>query len=161
MKKLFLGLMLLMSSYAEADSLNFGYGVGVANSASSYIGEVKTITLGINREIWNGIFYQTDVGIWADSQAGRSSSGFGNFSLGLEVNPGYFVIRSSWGLAVVTHTDFYLGGNFPNFKQDLFIGVRDHKDNTIGINYSHLSSAGIHLPNVGRDFITIQLGFGL
>lgn len=157
MKKLLL-LLLFFPSAVLADNMYFNYGIGIVESAKNYAGEVKTFGLGVNREIWNGLFYQAEAGVWADSQGnGRLSSGYANLNFGLEVNPGYLIFRSSWGLAGITHPDSYLGSHL-NFSQDLFIGVKDHHDNMLGIDYRHMSNAGLASPNVGRDFITIQVG---
>lgn len=147
---------MLVPQVSSAGTL-FRYGIGIFNSAEYGTAETKVFTLGYEEELFGPFIKQYEVGVYADQGGnGRSSSGFGSVSLGIEVNPGYFVLRSLWGIGAITNPDSMLGGWF-QFNQDLLFGVRDNRGNMMGLNYKHISSAGIYIPNAGRDFITIQL----
>ena len=137
---------------------SFGqYGLGVFHSSDYGKGETKSFSLGYEED-WVGPFiHQYELGVYADQGGhGRSTSGFGNMSVGVEVNPGYFVARSLWGIGAITTPDSMLGGWF-QFNQDLLLGVKDDKGHIIGVDYKHISSAGIYSPNQGRDFILIHV----
>jgi hypothetical protein len=153
----FLLLLLATTSHAET---YFKYGLGVFNSARDNRAEVKTFALGHQEKILNSVVYQFEGGMWADSRGdlGRKSSGFGNMSIGLDVQAGYVYTQALWGLGFITTTDSMLGGNF-QFNNDLGVGIRDQKGYAIGLNYKHMSSAGIYDVNAGRDLLYIKMGF--
>jgi len=159
MKKLILAAMiagLLAASSAMAGT--FGrYGLGVFSSADYGRGETKSFSLGYEDDWFGPFIYQYEGGIFADQGGnGRSSSGFGNISVGVETNPGYLVLRSLWGVGAITTPDSMLGGWF-EFNQDFLLGVKDDKGHIIGLDYKHISSAGIYNPNRGRDFILVHV----
>lgn len=132
------------------------YGLGVFDSADYGRASVKTVSFGYQEKIFGSIYKQFEAGLWTDSSGhGRTGSGFGSASLGLDVSPGDITLRCSGGLAAITSPDSMLGGWF-QFTQDFLFGVHDRQGNLIGINYKHISSAGIYHPNMGRDFVTIQ-----
>lgn len=156
MNKIITVLLLLISPICHAGT--FGrYGVGVFNSSGASQTAVKSFSVGYE-ERWVGpIIHQYEIGMYSDpSGEDRKSSGFGFYSLGVETNPGYFVARSLWGIGAITTPDSMLGGWF-NFAQDFLIGVRDDRGCIIGLNYKHISSAGIYQPNRGRDFVVIHV----
>jgi hypothetical protein len=156
MKKIFAMLAILISTNSFAGSFA-KYGVGILGSADYGTVATKVFSIGYEEDWFGPLIHQYELGLFSDSSGhGRSSSGFGFYSAGIEVKPGYFLVRSLWGVGLITSPDSMLGGPF-QFTQDLMIGVRDDKKNAIGIVYKHISSAGIELPNKGRDFITIQL----
>lgn len=135
----------------------FRYGVGVFGSAEHSRAEVKSFSLGYEEDWLGPLIVQYEVGIYADQiGGGRSSSGYGNVSTGVQVNPGYLVMRSTWGVGAITTPDTMLGGWF-QFNQDLLVGVRDDRGNMIGLDYKHISSAGIYSPNQGRDFLVVHV----
>lgn len=152
----FFMLLVSLSSFCEAGS--FGrYGVGLFNTAQYGHASTKLFSLGREEDLFGPFIHQGEIGLYADQSGhGRKSSAFGFYSIGVEVNPGYFLARSLWGIGAITHPDAMLGGQF-QFTQDLFIGVKDYKENAIGLNYKHISSAGIYTPNKGRDFLTVQV----
>lgn len=138
----------------KADETFLGYGLGAFNS-----NDTKVLNLGYREDIWEGIYWQYKGGFWIDTSGGPGRSG----SIYLSSGPGLMIdlnpieIRNGIGLAMITNPDSYLGGPFPQFNEELYIGVRDKKGNGIGIQYEHISSAGIWQPNMGRDFLMIQL----
>jgi hypothetical protein len=157
MKKYILAFITLFASLNVNASSFSKYGIGVFNTADYGTASTKVFSLGYVGELFGPFINQVELGLFADSSGhDRKSSGFGFYSIGTEVNPGYLVIRSLWGVGMITSPDSMLGGNF-QFTQDLLIGVRDNKKNMIGLVYKHISSAGLELPNKGRDFLTIQV----
>lgn len=156
--KYILLFLFLCSSTSYADTF-FKYGVGIGESAIKSKAETKFFTLGQNHPINNYLIYQYEAGLWAD-QGGypRKTSGFVDLSAGVQITPGYAVIQTLWGLAAITSPDAYLGGAFPQFNQDLYIGLRDQTGAQIGFDYKHISSAGLCLPNKGRDAVLTKVG---
>lgn len=145
------------TSYVVSANTFLRYGAGTFNSAEKQAFETKVASVGYRSRIIGPIFQQVEFGLWSDSAgAGRRSSGFGNYSLGIQSTPGYMVFRSSWGVGMITTPDSMLGGHF-QFNQDLTVGVRDDAGTIFGFNYKHISSAGIYKVNRGRDFITVHL----
>lgn len=158
MKKYLLILTLCLSLHAD---LAFKYGVGLFQSAKDSNSETKVFSLAYQDTLLGTDFLikQYELGMWSDSRQdlGRLSSGFFNMSFGVRVNaPGTYA-EGLWGIGVVTHTDAYLGGNFA-FNHDLSTGFRSESGATLGINYKHISNAGLYNPNIGRDFLMIKMG---
>lgn len=148
--------LLLVPSTVFAGSYG-KYGLGVFESAAYSRVAVKTFSLGYEEDWFGPFIHQYEVGMFSDTSGhGRSSTGFGFMSVGVEVNPGYLVVRSLWGIGAITTPDTMLGGWF-QFTQDLLLGVRDNKGNMIGLDYKHISSAGIYPINRGRDLLTVQV----
>jgi hypothetical protein len=149
-------LALLASTTAHAGSF-FKYGLGVFGSAEYGAATVKYFGLGYEDRLLGPFIEQFEFGLFADTSGhDRKTSGFGFYSIGVETNPGYFVIRSLFGIGAITSPDTMLGGHF-QFTEDLFLGVRDDRGCMIGLNLKHISSAGLSQPNKGRDFLVIQV----
>ena len=157
--KYLLLILISFSNIALADTAFMNYGLGVAESAIHSKAETKVISLGYREEMWDGIYWQNRVGYWGDGSSGmgRKSSGYAASGLGLEVDLKPVELRSGWSLATITSPDVYLGGVFPQFSGDFSIGVRDSHGNGMAITYFHISSAGLVTPNMGRDFVTLEL----
>lgn len=161
MRSMLIGLLVaiavMLAAPKVANAGTFGrYGLGVFNSAQYSRGETKLFSLGYEQD-WVGPFiYQYEAGMYNDTGPGRGASGFGNISAGVEVAPGYLILRSLWGVGAITTPDDMLGGWF-QFNQDFLIGLRDITGNMIGLDYKHISSAGIYSPNRGRDFLVVQV----
>ena len=167
MKKfLYLALMIPTLALAQDKDLEtqsfFKYGVGVFNSAENSSVEVKTLSFGRQQPLGSIFIWQYEGGFWSDARTdvGRSGSGFVNASAGLNVNFGYMYTQSLWGVAYMTSPDSFLGSH-EQFNQDFSAGVKDGRGVSIGLNYKHMSSAGIFMPNQGRDFMSVRLGFPL
>jgi Lipid A 3-O-deacylase (PagL) len=156
MKKILLGLAFLISTSSLAGS--FGkYGIGVSNTAQYGNAASKTFSLGYNEQWWGPLIHQYELGLFTDSSGhGREASAYGFYSVGIEVNADPLVLRSLWGAGLISSPDALLGGRF-QFTQDLLLGIRGKNGNLIGLDYKHISSAGIYKPNKGRDYLTIQV----
>lgn len=152
------GLILFAKADDTQSGAYFKYGLGIFNSAKNSKAEVKMVSVGHQSPIFGYMIKQWEVGGWMDSRSdlGRKSSGFANGSIGVNIDIGNFYAQSLWGAGVVTTRDSMLGGNF-QFNQDLGLGLKDSRGVGIGLNYKHISSAGIFKPNEGRDFFAIKL----
>ena len=63
------------------------------------------------------------------------------------------------GPTLISSTDVALGGYF-QFNETAYLGIRDpNTDDSIGIAYNHFSSAGLESPNVGKDFMCLEIKF--
>lgn len=159
MKKFLLIMASMASVTAQADEAFFSFGVGVANSAKHSAGETKVGSIGLRQEIYQGIYWQWKGGFYGDGSGDPTRKGSGYVSAG----PGMLIdlkpieMRAGYGLAAITTPDSYLGGRFPQFQGEIYIGFRDHRGNGIGVQYEHISSAGLVTPNNGRDFMVLQL----
>ena len=154
---------LLFTSIAYANSTPeeffLSYGMGVMGNADYYAGQSKVINAGYRSFIWQGLYLQGKVGYFTEASPDpkRRASAYGSVGLGLEVATGPVEIRSGWGIGAISTPDSQLGGQFPQFNGEAYIGLRDKNGSGIGFQYEHLSSAGIIEPNRGRDFIVLQL----
>lgn len=159
MNKTLIALLALISTPALADTMYSGYGLGVFNSAKSSAAEVKVGHIGYLKDLWDGVYWQAKVGYWGDGSGdgSRRNSAYVSTGPGLLIDLGQVEIRSGWGLAAISTPDSYLGGHFPQFNGDLYVGLRDKRGNGIGLQYEHTSSAGLVTPNAGRDFILLQI----
>jgi hypothetical protein len=158
MKK-WLFLLSFLAFHASADTY-FKIGLGTGNSGKDIITETKMASIGTQMRLFMEPFVQQlEAGIWIDSRRdlGRESSGFAGYSVGMHVlsKSGIFM-EYLLGPSVITHTDSNLGGNF-QFNHDIGVGVKNAKGYSLAFGYKHLSSAGIYMPNNGRDFATFRI----
>lgn len=157
MNKFFIGVLALLASTTAHAGSYLRYGLGVFGSAEYGAASVKYFGLGHEDRLLGPFIDQYEFGLFADTSGhDRKTSGFGFYSIGVESNPGYFVLRSLFGVGGITSPDAMLGGYF-QFTEDLFLGVRDDRGCMIGINLKHISSAGLSQPNKGRDFLLVQV----
>lgn len=159
MKYSLLALTALFCTMARADEAFMGFGVGVAGSAKYHTGEVKVGDVGLRDEIYRGIYWQSQVGFFGDGSGDphRNSSGYVSGGLGMLIDLKPIEMRAGYSIAAITTPDSYLGGRFPQFLGEAYVGVRDHRGNGMGLAYTHISSAGLVTPNQGRDFVILQL----
>ena len=161
MRNLILAALLLFASPAFADEVFFGYGVGVFNSAKTSPTEAKVANLGVRTDLFGGFYWQFKLGYWGDGSGdpNRHNSAYISSGPGILVDLRPVEIRSGWGLAAITNPDSYLGGRFPQFNGELYLGLRDRYGSGIGVKYEHISSAGLIQPNEGRDFAALEISF--
>lgn len=141
------------------DEIYLGYGLGIGESAVHSFPETKVLDVGYRQQIISTFYWNYEAGGWIDSSGDptRSSSFFVSTGPGLELWLKPFEIRNSWGIAIISNPDSYLGAAFPQFHGELYLGVRDSSGSGIGIKYNHFSSAGVSNPNIGRDFMLLEL----
>jgi Lipid A 3-O-deacylase (PagL) len=156
---LFLFLSLILGKIAKADETFLGYGLGVFSSADQRTTQTKILETGLRSDIWEGLYLQNKLGFYVDSSQNldRKSSAFVFTGIGLEINFSAIEIRNSASFGAISTPDSMLGGRFPQFNEEFYLGLRDRKNNGIGVKYSHISSAGLESPNMGRDFVMLQL----
>lgn len=159
MKNQIIALLALSSLTAQADEGFFSFGVGEGNSAKQHTGEVKVGSIGIREELYQGIYLQYKLGFFGDGSGDptRKGSLFGSIGPGMLIDLHPVEIRAGYGLAAISTPDSYLGGSFPQFQGEAYVGFRDYRGNGIGLSYEHISSAGFSTPNQGRDFMVLQL----
>lgn len=134
--------------------------LGVFGNGRPSPANVKYAEIGHLDPIGLGFFNQYSGGGWIQVQEGdgRKSSGFVSDQFGLQVENG-IVARIATGPSLISTPDSYLGGHF-QFHETIFLGIRDNGNgNQIGFAYQHFSSAGLEMPNMGRDFGGIELSF--
>ena len=150
----FLLFLLLISISAKADEVFMGYGMGVFNST-----DTKILNIGYRQDLYGGFYWSYKGGFWADTSGDptKSSSLFASTGPGFLIDLNPVEIRNGIGLSAISNPDSMLGGAFPQFQEDLSVTLRDIHGNGIGVQYSHVSSAGIYNPNIGRDFVIIEL----
>lgn len=150
MLKYLVVLLLFISGSAYADPYA-SFLLGVFNSTGA-----KFLQVGYRGPIGLGFDYQTELGLWVDPQGnGRVSSGYIATQIGLQAGD-LVKVHVFVGPCLITSPDLYLGGVF-QFTEDFFIGLSGKNSNTIGVKYKHFSSAGIEMPNLGRDFVGIEV----
>lgn len=159
LKHLILALILLPSLCFADDTVLDG-GMGVFHSADKGLSETKMLTLGVQEDLWGPLKDRATVGGWLDTTGnGKSSSALASGQLGFEVSSANGIVGGIFvGPALISNTDILLGGHF-QFMDDLHLGIADVHGNYIGIIYRHLSSAGLEMPNIGRDVFGLEIRF--
>jgi hypothetical protein len=152
--------LLIISVTCNANEASFSYGLGIGNSAKHSYSETKVFSVAYRTDLIDGFYLNHQVGVWGDTSGtdGRKSSAFVSSGGGFKVDLRPVEIRNGLSLAIIGVPDSYLGSPFPQFHEEIYVGVRDLRGNAIGIKYNHVSSGGIVTPNMGRDFIMIELG---
>ena len=156
----YLLILLLGFNIAQAD-LIVKYGAEIPKKDEG-LGASKALFLSYQSLLNRLFIYQYETGFWADNAgSGRKSSFLTGPSIGVNVEAGYFYAQALSGPAIISATDSLLGGHL-QFNNDVSFGIKDLKtSNTFGIDYKHISSAGLASPNAGRDFILIKVGIGI
>lgn len=143
-------------SHAADYSLRFGPGV----EEQALTGATKAFGFRREEELTDGIYTGMEAGGYADNLPGRKSALVGKLQLG--VKPGAAVGLYGFGFVGpcgVSTTDANLSTNF-EFCTDIGLGVRDQRT-FMNVGYSHISNAGLKLPNKGKDWIVFAVGFSL
>lgn len=152
-------ILICSASYAQDGQIAVDAGLGVFNSGKKSLSETKMVSISSQEDLWGALKQRATVGGWFDNTgSGRSSSGLISGQLGFEVNRNNTIVGIFSGPTVLSNTDVLLGGNF-QFMDDLRIGIQDNKNNYIGLFYRHISSAGIEMPNIGRDLVGLEIRF--
>jgi len=95
-----------------------------------------------------------ELGYWSDKT--NRSSAYGAYQIGLVASNDILYADFFTGASLISQSDSRLSTPF-EFKHDIGIGVVGKNKVGIGINYSHLSNAGIKQPNLGRDLIQFKV----
>lgn len=137
-------------------TIGLKYGVGILQTGK----ESQYVAVSYQSQIYKGISNTLEVCGYVDQQRGRAPAMCASYSLGIRVLKPNYYLESMHGLGFINSTDVLLGGRF-QFFQELGVGIRDKDGYSIGAHVKHISSAGIHNPNIGRNYIGIKLGFPL
>ena len=151
--------LLLFSTTAMADEAFVGYGLGILRGADTFLGQTKYLDLGYREFMWDGIYWQNKVTAWGEGSPDLTRKGGGYFStgLGLEVELQPLELRGGGSLGAISAPDSQLGAVFPQFNENFGIGLRDKKGDGIAFEYDHISCSSFCHPNMGRDFIMLEL----
>jgi Lipid A 3-O-deacylase (PagL) len=154
-KAICLSICLLITSIAYAQDLQTVLDIesGVSNSSQS-----KMLTLGVQEDMWGALKDKFMAGGWIDNGIGKSSSALVSGQMGFEVDRSGLVGGIFSGPSVVFTPDVLLGG-WLQFVSDVHLGIEDTKSNYFGVMYRHISSGGLETPNVGRDYVGVEIKF--
>jgi hypothetical protein len=148
-------LTLLLSSTSLADGGYLKYGIGVNDTP----GATKAIFTGYQADITKVFMYQLELGGYRDNNQSQDLIGVVSASIGVntESNSGFF-LKVFFGPSLISQGDSRLSGNF-QFNNDLELGIKGFNDFSIGLDFKHISNAGLVPPNQGRDFLLLKLQF--
>ena len=151
----FLLVLLFPESLYAADwSVKFGPSI----QDSTPEGSAKIF--GVRREAYQfyGVYLAQEVGGYVDNGGrGRKGAAFGSFQVGVAPGPDVGLYGKAFlGPCLISTRDSQLGG-FGQFCSNMGVGFRD-RTSFLGVNYMHISSAGLAYPNRGRDFMAFEMG---
>lgn len=156
MTKLKLSTLFLAAASMNARAFNptLEYGADVLHSRGS-----GTFVVGIEENLQGKFRARHSLGLILDSENQNGALASTQFGVLAHLTDQVFV-GVFMGVAVLTHTDRVLGGNF-QFIHDLELGTRSSQEinSTISLNFKHISNAGIKKPNLGRNLLGIRLRF--
>lgn len=153
-------LVLLLPANAYcADDVFIDAGLGTFSTEGTSLSQVKFAKVGVQEDIWYALKQRFNGGGWMDTRGnGHTSSAFAGYQLGFAVPNDTFEMSIFSGPTLISSPDVALGGVF-QFNETIFFGIRDKDNESIGIAYNHFSSAGIESPNIGRDFMCLEIKF--
>lgn len=160
MKYLYATIAFLIASTPSALAADWSLRFGPGMEDQQLTGATKAFGIRREEEITGGIHYATELGGYADNIPTRRSAGVAKLALG--VKPGSEVGLYGFGFAGpcgISATDNYLSTHF-QFCSDFGVGLRDRKT-FLNMGYSHISNAGIKLPNRGKDWVLFSIGVSL
>lgn len=144
-------LLLLLSQLTGNVYFKFG-----PDSGMNFI-KHKYFTAGYTSELNGLLDQQFEIGGWASGESGERNSLYGSYQTGVKTK-GTFYAQVFSGVALITAPDCRLSSVL-QFKHDVGIGIKDERNVGIGLDYSHISNAGITLPNLGRDMLQVRVEF--
>lgn len=140
-------ILIIHQAIANGDSGTYlKYGAGINGDAPRL-----SIFTGYQGYLTNIVEYQLEAGIPRPGIFGVSPS----IGVSTMSRSGMF-LKVFFGPLLLTNWDDRLGGLF-QFNNDLELGLKGQNGFAIGVNYKHISNAGITQPNLGRDFILLKL----
>lgn len=150
----FIGI-LLASTFANADlvtSVGIGKGVMKGNGTPFE----RALAIGWEHPFITGFFVRPEAGWFMDNSGEGLSSPWASTLGGVRAtSPMGATMHLAVGPAYLHNPDQKLGGHF-QFSLEGGVGIED-KNFAIAMVWKHLSSAGINMPNQGRDFIMAQI----
>lgn len=131
---------------------------GAAVTKSGISGGAKMFGVRHEAHLFHGVYTAQEVGGYVDNVGGgRRGSALGKVQIGVKPGPDTGIFGKVFtGPCLLTNTDTYLSSNV-QFCTDFGIGVRDAYS-FVAVTYSHISNAGLKLPNKGKDFLVMEAG---
>ncbi len=150
MLKCILLFPLLISSFAWGSDLSISFGPTIDGT----IGTQKVFMLGY--EMQDGpLSLLLESGGW-NEPGGFAIFGGANAGLHI-VAPSGMAMRAGFGPSLISQTDDRLSSLF-EFHIQMKIGL-EHDGYGVGLQGDHFSNAGIVLPNLGRDIVSLYIQF--
>lgn len=149
-----LGLALLL--YHSAARAELTGSVTLGKQALEHSPFSRSLSLGYRARISESWIVKPTVGGWLGGP-GRESLFVAAPSGVQVVVPSGLYGFASVGPAWISAPDEILGGHW-QFMTEFGLGLKNDLKN-IEIVWQHFSSAGLVMPNMGRDFIGLQIGF--
>jgi len=147
-------LLLALAATAEAGQPYLMYG-GPLNTPEAP--GIKTGVLGYQAPLSDIFDYKVEAGGYVFPSSTRY---YVSPSLGLSTKTTPIFARIFFGPAALTSADDRLT-SWWQFNHDLEIGLKGESGVSIGVDYKHLSNAGLSGANLGRDFLMLKVGFDL
>jgi len=145
--KILILLALLCSLPVQADNLMIRSGTGISNTRTSRI-----FALTFEKSLRDNWHYRAGGGFWIDNRPNKNSTYYGEFLIGKQAGDfDGFHLALDVGFLWMTATDDLLGSHY-QLTEELTIGYK-----SIDFTYKHISNAGIIRPNIGRDYILLNL----
>ena len=149
-------LCILGSRHALSSDLSIRGGSAIVNG--SLTGGSKIFGLRYEEPLKRGIEYAVEIGGYVDNLGnGRKGAALAKLQLGVTPGAQIGAFGSAFtGPCFISSTDALLGSIY-QFCTDFGIGIRD-TETILSVTYSHISNAGLKLPNKGRDFVILGMG---
>lgn len=144
------------SSHALAGDWAVRGGAAVTNGGMD--GSSKIFGVRHEADLFYGMSTAEELGGFVDTRgAGRKGSVLGKLQLGITPGQREGVFGKVFtGPCVISGPDNQLGSWY-QWSTDFGLGVRDDRT-YMALTYSHISNAGVKLPNHGRDFVVMEAG---
>lgn len=139
-------------------TIKIQYGLGIGDVAEGEVlnGSEKNVNIGCYSKLNKVLGWGTHVGLIS---AEGISAGYAFVQFGSVLHPfDWMYVDHYFGPGYVMEGNSKIAEGI-NFSMHMGIGWRDPiKGTTIGMNWKHISNAGIRKPNKGMDFVLIQVG---
>lgn len=148
-------ILSLLSFPALADNISYKFGLGYDPMGLS--GNIANFALGYEKPLGEILDQRLEMGLWTDNlHNGRSSSGYGNYEVGIKVRHEGFYLQTFVGVALINNTDTQLSSVY-EFTHDIGFGLMEKSGKAMGLNFKHFSNAGLKKPNIGRNFMQFEV----
>lgn len=144
-------LLAVSCNDAGAEEMWLKMGNSAKKEASS-----RVFGLGYQDTLVRGFIYQFEQDLLSIPSDRCHTTLSGSVRLGIKVDLDGLYATATTGPGYISQRDNYLGGYF-QFVENVVLGIED-RFGTFGVGYQHISSAGIELPNKGRDYMFFQAG---
>lgn len=152
-------LFFFLASYAHADQVVIDAGLGAFGTRGENVAQNKFAKIGIEEDLWYVIKQRFNGGLWLDSTgSGYKNSLFTGYQGGFEVTNDVLQASVWTGPSLITSPDEALGGIL-QFNETVFLGIVDKDKNSIGVAWNHFSSGSLETPNLGRDYLSLEIKF--